>query len=172
MIAKATPHLPIVSSLLALTLPWLLALLHWAGPIPADLGLDQGELRPCTGPAHCALTTWPVQDVAATMVASVKQATAAVEQMQQEDASPASVGFGCHFGEVMYGNMGTHDRLDFTVMGRSVNLASRLESLCGPLSRSAIFSSAVARLTDGLMSAGRHALKGFSEPVEIWVLPE
>jgi len=69
MIAKATPHLPIVSSLLALTLPWLLALFHWAGPIPADLGLDQGELRPCTGPAHCALTTWPVQDVAATMEA-------------------------------------------------------------------------------------------------------
>lgn len=62
-----------VSFLIALTLPWLLALFHLVGPVPADLGLRNGQLRPCPSPAHCALRSWTVRDIHAAMAALEQQ---------------------------------------------------------------------------------------------------
>jgi adenylate cyclase len=53
-------------------------------------------------------------------------------------------GVGPHYGQVLYGNIGARTRLDFTVLGAAVNLAARLEALCGELDRPLIASQAVA----------------------------
>jgi len=51
-----------------------------------------------------------------------------------------SYGMGVHVGDVMYGNIGSRKRLDFTVIGPAVNIASRLESLTKEVKRSVLFS--------------------------------
>ena len=85
---------------------------------------------------------------------------------------PVGLGFGGHIGRVVQGNIGTPKRLDFTVMGPAVNLASRLEGLSRPLGVGAVFSEAVAGATDGLglQSMGIQRVKGVEDAVAIWVL--
>ena len=64
-----------------------------------------------------------------------------------------------HLGEMLWGNIGTADRLDFTAIGPAVNLVSRLEGLCRPLGRSVLVSGAVAaETTTRLIPAGRSCL--------------
>jgi class 3 adenylate cyclase len=99
----------------------------------------------------------------------VETARASLAGVAALDAGVA-VGFGGHIGEVVQGNIGTPNRLDFTVMGPAVNLASRLEGLCKPLQADAVFSESVAAGTEGLRPAGRHAVKGVADPVATFTL--
>ena len=46
-----------------------------------------------------------------------------------------------HLGEVVYGNIGASERLDFTVVGSAVNEASRIEGMCRPLQRKVLMSN-------------------------------
>ncbi len=87
------------------------------------------------------------------------------------------MGIGLHIGEVFYGNIGAKDRLDFTVMGPAVNLASRLEGLTKPLSASILFSEKVYQLLNEaereeleLTTYPPQAVKGVSKPVSVWGL--
>jgi adenylate cyclase len=86
----------------------------------------------------------------------------------------ASVDLALHLGEVLYGNVGATDRLDFTVIGPAINEVARIEALCEPLGRAVLASAEfVAALTDGdsrLEPLGRHALRGVREPKEIFAL--
>jgi adenylate cyclase len=67
----------------------------------------------------------------------------------------------------MYGNIGTSQRLDFTVIGPAVNLTARLESLTATLGEPILVSAEIAKaLGAGAQSVGRHALKGMAAPVE------
>ena len=79
-----------------------------------------------------------------------------------------------HQGLVMYGNVGTGARLDFTLIGPAVNEASRLENLCAGLGRnllaSASFAAAAGPATQRLASLGRHTLRGVAEAREIFGL--
>ena len=106
------------------------------------------------------------------MIHSALDSVTRVESHGESLGLPLSVGFGCHIGEVLYGNIGTKTRLDFTVMGPAVNLTSRLESMCKSLGAQLTVSTTVA---DGnreqLQSFGLHSVKGISEPVEIWGVP-
>lgn len=85
---------------------------------------------------------------------------------------PVRCGVGLHVGPVTFGNIGTEDRLDFTVIGPAVNRAARLESLTKqlgvPILASAEFNAAS---TVPLKSLGKHALRGVPEPVEVFTLP-
>ena len=78
-------------------------------------------------------------------------------------------GLALHVGEVLYGNIGTESRLDFTVIGPAVNLVSRIEQLCADQGRSVVLSSDFAlRLSRPLTSLGRHKLRGIAETQEIF----
>ena len=82
-------------------------------------------------------------------------------------------GIGLHRGFIVYGNVGTETRLDFTAMGQVVNQASRVESLCGKLGEPLLVSAEVAELVEEeLTSRGHHRLKGIAEAVEVFGLPE
>ncbi len=86
-----------------------------------------------------------------------------------EGLGPLEASFAIHLGRVVYGNIGAKTRLDFTVMGGSVNLVSRLQSLCGELGESLLVSSQVAEHLDGpLESMGEHQLKGVKQSVEVF----
>jgi adenylate cyclase len=70
-------------------------------------------------------------------------------------------GLALHVGDVMYGNIGSDTRLDFTVIGPAVNLTARIESLCRELDRSLLLSEEFARASSAaLQSVGSFALKG------------
>ena len=73
-------------------------------------------------------------------------------------------------GKVVYGNMGTADRLDFTVMGPAVNIAARLETLTKKIGATLAVSEEVAQFAPELTSFGTHQLKGISEPIGVWGL--
>ena len=81
---------------------------------------------------------------------------------------------GLHVGEVFYGNVGSRDRLDFTVVGPAVNEASRIERMCRSLDQDVIVSSAFADAGPGcrnrLVSLGRYALRGVRRPQELFTL--
>ena len=70
-------------------------------------------------------------------------------------------GIGLHFGDVHYGNIGSPTRLDFTVMGQAVNIASRIEGLCSRFGRDLLFSREFAEQIEvPAMQIGQEVLKG------------
>jgi len=95
---------------------------------------------------------------------------------QREAANKPIMDFGLalHLGEVLYGNIGASDRLDFTVVGPAVNEASRMEALCRPLKRRVLVSSTffekATACHDKLIPLGSHRLRGVTEPQDIYTL--
>jgi adenylate cyclase len=82
-----------------------------------------------------------------------------------------SYGIGVHVGEVMYGNIGSRKRLDFTVIGPAVNIASRLENLTKEVKRSVLFSKAFVEMAgceSKLEVVGSYPLRGLGEPVTVF----
>ena len=98
---------------------------------------------------------------------------AANEARAAGGADPLRFGVGLHVGPVTFGNIGTEDRLDFTVIGPAVNRASRLEGLTKQLGVPVLASSEFNLVsTVPLKSLGRHALRGVPETVEVFTLPD
>ncbi|MEW6689851.1 MAG: adenylate/guanylate cyclase domain-containing protein [Pseudomonadota bacterium] len=80
-------------------------------------------------------------------------------------------GVGLTAGEVVYGNVGAPDRLDFTVIGPAVNRAARLEALTKELGVPLLMAGEFARcLGRPVRSRGSHRVKGLAEPIEVWEL--
>jgi adenylate cyclase len=92
-----------------------------------------------------------------------------------DDLPVTEVYLGLHIGEVFYGNIGSKDRLDFTVVGPAVNEVSRIAAMCRSAGRNVLlsqaFADAMARLERGrLVSVGRYALRGVERPQELFTL--
>lgn len=86
---------------------------------------------------------------------------------------PFALGIGLHAGKVMYGNVGTRQRLDLTVTGPAANEVQRLEGLCKPLSVPVVASGRfAAACEDALRSLGNHRLAGIAGELEVFTLPE
>jgi adenylate cyclase len=111
--------------------------------------------------------------------ASAAQAalTAAVQALAQLEAandagrfpSPISMGLALHHGEAAYGNVGAGVRLDFTVIGPDVNLASRIAQLNKVLGEALLMSQAFVDVLPGRSEPlGVHALDGFAEAAPIY----
>ncbi|HZU88640.1 MAG TPA: adenylate/guanylate cyclase domain-containing protein [Stellaceae bacterium] len=92
---------------------------------------------------------------------------------QAQELPPLPFGAALHLGEILWGNIGAADRLDFTAIGPAVNLVSRLESLCRPLGRSVLISGALAAETTApLVPLGEYALRGIAAPCTVFTLPD
>jgi adenylate cyclase len=96
-------------------------------------------------------------------------------QRQIEGRPVTEVYLGLHIGDVFYGNIGSQDRLDFTVIGPAVNEVSRIASMCHSADRDVLMSSnfidalPVARRND-LVSVGRYALRGVKRAQELFTV--
>jgi uncharacterized protein (DUF1499 family) len=86
----------------ALLLTLTLALFHWVGPVPADLGVHSGALSPCASPAHCARADWAVADPQAALNALVPviEAMPRTEIVEQSDGYLHATATSAFFGFV------------------------------------------------------------------------
>ncbi len=87
------------------------------------------------------------------------------------DDEALSMGIGINVGSVTYGNIGSPNRLDFTVLGPAVNLASRVQDLCKTLGEPVLATSSVAScLPDDLIEIGGHSLRGVAKQTSVYAL--
>jgi adenylate cyclase len=112
---------------------------------------------------------------------ALSAASRILEQVRQLNAERAGAGqpimdldLVLHLGDVFYGNVGSTDRLDFTVIGPAVNEAARIEALCSQHERNLLISEAFARAAtqsaDRLVSIGRYALRGVRSAQSLYTL--
>jgi adenylate cyclase len=86
---------------------------------------------------------------------------------------PLPFGAALHLGEILWGNIGAANRLDFTPIGPAVNLVSRPEGLYRPLGRSVLISGAVAaETTPPLVPLGEHVRRGIATPCAVFTVPD
>jgi adenylate cyclase len=115
--------------------------------------------------------------VARTALNAAAAAERAIDTFNEERTAagkpPIRYGIALHIGDVMFGNIGAPDRLDFTVVGPAVNLTARMEALTVLLGRRLLVSAEFARIAGRpLVSLGRFEMRGFDEPHEVFGLPE
>jgi len=96
------------------------------------------------------------------------------ESRREAGKTVMDFGLALHLGDVLYGNIGASDRLDFTVIGPAVNEASRIQALCRAMERNVLISASFHEIACGchgeLQSLGFHALRGVREPQELFTL--
>jgi adenylate cyclase len=131
-----------------------------------------------------ALAIFPIEDEPddAGLQASCQRAIAAAREASSrmksynarrvnESEQELGYGIGLHVGDVTYGNIGTGNRLEFTVIGEAANLAARIESLCKLLDEPVLLSADFATCdSEHMVSLGAHSLKGINAPIEIFAL--
>lgn len=144
--------------------------------LAAPLERAGGEILKFIGDAVLAVfpTSLGAAEACRAAVQAAREGIAAVEalgdRLAEQGGPRVRAGAGVHVGRMLYGNIGARQRLDFTVIGPSVNEASRIESLCKELGQSVLVSADCAALfgAEGLQSVGRHTLKGIREPKELF----
>lgn len=102
-------------------------------------------------------------------------AVAALNARRGEAGQPVTdLYLGLHVGEVFYGNVGSEQRLDFTVVGPAVNEVSRIAAMCRSVDQPVLLSSAFAEAVgpaDGrFVSVGRYALRGVGQPQHLYTI--
>jgi adenylate cyclase len=108
---------------------------------------------------------------------AARHALAEVNRRRAAESLPTTeLYLGLHAGEVFYGNVGSKERLDFTVVGPAVNEVSRIAGLCRsidqPLLVSDVFARAIGEPKKLLVSVGRYALRGVGRPQELFTLDQ
>jgi adenylate cyclase len=127
------------------------------------------------------LAIFPAEDRARACAAALKaakEARAAVEALNARrlaEGLPATdIYLGLHLGVVFYGNIGSQERLDFTVVGPAVNEVSRIAAMCRSVDQPILISENFAASVDDepkpFVSVGRFALRGVGKPQELFTL--
>jgi len=126
------------------------------------------------------LAIFAAADRAHACAAALAAATAARREVAALKARRAREGLpvtdmylGLHVGEVFYGNVGSTERLDFTVLGPAVNEVSRIAAMCRSVEQPMLVSEAFANvegMRGRLVSVGRYALRGVAQPQELFTL--
>jgi adenylate cyclase len=113
---------------------------------------------------HCAI---------AAAIAARRGVVQLKEQRAAAGLAVTDMYLGLHVGQVFYGNIGSTERLDFTVVGPAVNEASRIAAMCRSTEQPILLSAAFAQaggINDRIISVGRYALRGVSKPQELFTL--
>jgi adenylate cyclase len=146
------------------------------GPMCDAVAAQGGEILKFIGDAMLAI--FPIgSDAAQTCAAALRAAeqaqTALSKENQRRQGSglpQIEYGLALHVGDVLYGNIGSDTRLDFTVIGPAVNLTARIESMCRQLGRPLLLSSNFVEAGDiAAESLGNFPLKGVALEQEIFV---
>lgn len=99
--------------------------------------------------------------------------TSVAELPPDADGSTARFGLALHIGEVMYGNIGGANRLDFTCIGPAVNLAARLEKVAAKLGEAIVASADFAgRLAGDFRPLGEYPVAGFAAAQSVFGLSD
>jgi len=120
----------------------------------------------------------PDRDPCGQALAAALAARTAVEALSAERAAAGlpvtDFYLGLHRGTVLYGNIGSGDRLDFTVIGPAVNEVARIEQMCRSLDQpvvvSAAFAEACSSDRDKLVALGRYALRGVGRAQALYTI--
>jgi adenylate cyclase len=114
------------------------------------------------------------EDAAHRAVAAAREMLAVMERINEGSSWPLRIGIGIHFGEVVAGNIGSPRRKEYTVIGDTVNFASRLEALNKEFGSQLLISSAVRDVlgNDGAdaVALGEVPIRGYEQPMAIWQL--
>jgi adenylate cyclase len=118
---------------------------------------------------------FPEEGACAAALTAARDARSRVDALNQRRVSrgkpPLEFGLALHVGDVMYGNLGVPQRMQFTVIGAAANEAARLAGMCKDQKRWILVSSAFRRCFSGQMiSLGHHVLRGMDAPEEIFTL--
>ncbi|MBB1250748.1 adenylate/guanylate cyclase domain-containing protein [Rhizobium sp. G21] len=136
------------------------------GEILKFMGDGLLAIFPLSDPEACAKLLLAIRDT--------RRRMEALNLVHEERGLPnLRFGTGVHIGDVMYGNIGSRRRLDFTAIGPVVNIASRLETLTKDIGRSVLLSGDFverAGCQDEVDSVGPHVLKGLNHPVDVYAL--
>lgn len=133
----------------------------------------RGEVLKFVGDGMLAI--FPIADVelarqaARDAMAAARDALACVDRLDFPDAGKLRAVAALHVGEIYYGNIGSHDRLDFTAIGPAVNFVSRLEGVAKQADLPLVVSQEFAALgTEKLVSIGRFPMKGLTGAREVF----
>jgi adenylate cyclase len=139
-----------------------------------------GDVLKLIGDGVCAMFTG--EDMASARRAALsaehgfRRNMIALNARRAGDGRPVTSAYvGLHVGEVFYGNIGSEDRLDFTVVGPAVNEVSRIASMCRSIDRDLLASTEFRSGLDAtgrryLVSTGRYALRGIGRAQDLYTL--
>ena len=140
----------------------ILSLDAWFDRIAGAVHAFGGEILKFIGDGVLAIFPIGERDAATACDAALRAVAAARAGMDHlnraraaHGEAPLAFGAALHLGEILWGNIGTADRLDFTAIGPAVNLVSRLEGLCRPLDRPVLLSGAFAAETTSTADPAR-----------------
>jgi adenylate cyclase len=149
--------------------------------LTASLRDRGGQVLKFIGDAMLATFSFDEANRAETCLAALDAAVEAARNLEtlniaraETGAPPLEVDFALHVGEVLYGNIGAADRLDFTAIGPAINEVVRIEALCEPLGRKILVSAEFAATAQDqgrrLESLGLHPLRGVKAPKELFAI--
>jgi len=114
------------------------------------------------------------EDPAHRAVAAAREMLEAMARINEGSGWPLRIGIGVHFGEVVAGNIGSPRRKEYTVIGDTVNFASRLEALNKEFGSQLLISSAVRDVLgkdcSDAVPLGEVPIRGYEQPMAIWQL--
>ncbi|TXJ29172.1 MAG: adenylate/guanylate cyclase domain-containing protein [Afipia sp.] len=135
-----------------------------------------GIVNKFMGDGFLALFGAPFETADATQhaVAAAREMLTAMDRDNERNSWPLRIGIGLHFGDVVAGSVGSPRRKEYTVIGDTVNFASRLESLNKEFNSRFLISSVVRdALGDtcaDAVSLGEVPVKGYEQPMAVWRL--
>jgi adenylate cyclase len=151
----------------------------YAEAVVSSIHQNSGDVLKLIGDGVLAI--FPAEDRSRACAAALdaartaREAVTALNARRFEKGLPATEMYlGLHIGEVFYGNIGSKERLDFTVVGPAVNEVSRIAAMCRsvdqPILMSSDFAASVADERRAFASVGRFALRGVGKPQELFTL--
>jgi adenylate cyclase len=117
-----------------------------------------------------------IGEVCARVLEAARESRASVEALQYPSGAAVErfrFGVALHVGNILFGNIGGGNRLDFTCIGPAVNLAARLEKIAGKLHRIVVASEEFTRICpDGWIDLGEFPIAGFSHAERVYGLAD